>query len=48
MLQNITYFPSKNNIAKYQPFIAQFWSDHVMLLDRFKLFGPPLKTDFGS
>ena len=40
MSRNFTHFFSKKIIAKYTPFVGQFWSDQVMLLDSFKLFGP--------
>ena len=40
MLQNFTHFLSKKMIAKYGPFVGQFWSEQVMLFDSFKLFWP--------
>ena len=46
MWQNIMHFPSKKNIAKYTPFIKQFWSDQVLLSDIFKLSGPLPTTHF--
>ena len=42
MSQNFTHFVSDKIIAKYVPFVGQFWFDHVMLLDSFKLFLPLL------
>ena len=40
MSQNYTHFFSKKIITKYTPFVRQFWSDQVILLDSFKLSGP--------
>ena len=39
-LRNFSHFSSKQIIAKYAPFVGQFWSDKVVLLDSFKLFRP--------
>ena len=40
MLQNFMHMSSKKIMAKYVPFVGQFWSDQVMLLDSYIIFWP--------
>ena len=41
MSKIIRTFPvKKTNIAKYMPFVRQFWSDQVILSDSLRFSGP--------
>ena len=44
MLLNNMHFPNKTkNIAKYGPFVGQFWCDQVLLSDSLRLSEPLLR-----